>query len=452
MMRSFRTLTLWECSGPWQKEAMMRKVAYLVLISVFALSFIVLRPPTSVTADEIKVGEVLPLSGPASPQGLQIKTGAEIAAEEINAAGGIKSMGGAKIKLVFGDSKSTPDGGSAETERLITREKVSLLLGAYQSGVTFPSTEVAERYKCPWIVNMAVKDEITERGFKYVFRDCNKASYDLKEMTSAMKHFAKETGKKPQTFALLYEGTDWGRSSAQFAKKFFPEEGVKLVLEESYLQGIADFTPQILKMNAAKPDMLILASYTPDHILFNKQQMEQKLYLPYGIWSVGAGAEDPSFYKAVPPKAVEYMFVQDDWDVNSYKKSWHPELNEKVKAKLGYGMNSYSAAGYGSMYLVKDILERAASTDREKIREAIAATDITAKGCARIERKAGGKVYCPALVRGITRIKFDEQGQNTSSHGMITQNQKGEKIPLHPVNLRPQGAKVIWPLPTWEKR
>jgi len=218
---------------------------------------------------------------------------------------------------------------------------------------------------------------------------------------------------------LLYEGTDWGRSSAQFAKKFFPEIGCKLVLEESYVSGISDFTPQILKMKAAKPDLLIIVSYTPDHILFNKQQMEQKLYLPFGLWSVGAGTEDPAFYKAVPQKAVEYMFVQDDWDVNSHQKSWHPELNEKVKAKLGYGMNSYSAAGYGSMYLVKDILERAASTDREKIREAIAATDITAKGCARIERKAGGKVYCPALVRGITRIKFDEQGQNTSSHGMI---------------------------------
>ncbi|MDH7499330.1 MAG: ABC transporter substrate-binding protein, partial [candidate division NC10 bacterium] len=271
----------------------MKRGAYLAWALAWAWSLVPLGPAVTGAGEEIVIGEVLPLSGPAATQGTQIRAGAEIAAEEINAAGGIQSLGGARIRLVFGDSKSTPDGGSAETERLITREKVSLLLGAYQSGVTFPSTEVAERYRCPWIVNMAVKDEITERGFKYVFRACNKASYDLKEMQSAVRQFSEETGKKPQTFALLYEGTDWGRSSAQFAKKLFPEIGCQLLLEESYVQGIADFTPQILKIKAAKPDLLIVASYTPDHILFNKQQMEQKLYLPYGIWSVGAGAEDP---------------------------------------------------------------------------------------------------------------------------------------------------------------
>jgi len=430
----------------------MRESACLLLAFVFVVCLMPLGPAIARAAEEVVIGEILPLSGIAATGGLQIRTGDEIAIEEINAAGGISSMGGAKIRLVFGDSKSTPDGGAAETERLITREKVSILLGSYQSGVTFPSTEIAERYKCPWIVNQAVKDEITERGFKYVFRVCNKASYDLKEMYSAAKQFSEETGKKPKTFALLYEGTDWGRSSAQFAKKFFPEMGCKLALEESYVSGIADFTPQILKIRAAKPDLLLIASYTPDHILFNKQQMEQKLYLPYGLWSVGAGTEDPAFYKAVPQKAVEYMFVQDDWDITASQKSWYLELNEKVRARLGYGLNAYTAVGYASMYLVKDVLERAGSSNREKIRDAIAATDITAKGCKRIEKKSGGKIFCPALIRGLSRIKFDEQGQNTFSHGMITQNQKGEKIPLYPVSARPARAKVIWPIPTWEER
>lgn len=431
---------------------MLKKLTYLVLVMFFSVGLIYIGPGSTIAAEWVKVGEVLPLSGPAAPQGTQIKTGAEIAVEEINAEGGIKALGGAKIKLVFGDSKSTPDGGAAETERLCTLEKVSLILGAFQSGVTFPATEVAERYKTPWIVNVAVKDEITERGFKYVFRDFNKASYDLLEMLRGVELFSKETGKKPKTFALVYEGTDWGRSSAQFARKFFPEAGYKMLLEESYPPGIADFTPQTLKLKAAKPDMLIIACYTPDHILFSKQHMEQKLYLPYGLWSVGAGSEDPSFYKAVPQKSVEYMFVQDDWDVNAPKRSWYPALDKKVKAKLGYGLNSYAACGYGTMYLVKDVLERAASPDRDKIRGAIVATDITAERCGGIERKADGQSYCPALIRGIQRIKFDEQGQNTFSHGQITQNQKGVKIPLSPMEVRPPGGKVIWPIPPWDKR
>jgi len=405
------------------------------------------------SAEDVKVGEVLPLSGPVAPQGSQLKAGSEIAADEINAAGGIKSMGGAKIKLIFGDSKSTPDGGAAETERLCTLEKVSIILGAFQSGVTFPASEVAERYKTPWLVNVAVKDEITERGFKYVFRDFNKASYDVKEMLSAMELFAEETKKKPKTVALLYEGTDWGRSSAQFAKKYFPEKGYKIILDESYPANISDFTPQILKIKSAKADLLFIAMYTPDHILFSKTQMEQKLYLPYGIWSVGAGAEDPSFYKAVPPRSVAYMFVQDDWDVAASKRAWFPAVDKKAREKLGYGTNAYIAAGYGTIYVVKDALERAGSADREKLREALAATDITEKNCGRIERKAeNGQIYCPALVRGIQQVKFDENGQNTFSHGNITQNLNGEKVTMWPKAMRPAGAKLAWPIPPWDKR
>jgi branched-chain amino acid transport system substrate-binding protein len=267
----------------------MKKLLFVGWASLMVFGLLFLVPGILKAAEDVKVGEVLPLSGAVAPQGSQLKAGSEIAADEINAAGGIKSMGGAKIKLVFGDSKSTPDGGAAETERLCTLEKVSIILGAFQSGVTFPASEVAERYKTPWMVNVAVKDEITERGFKYVFRDFNKASYDLKEMLAAAELFAEETKKKAKTIALLYEGTDWGRSSAQFAKKFWPEKGYKVILDESYPQNISDFTPQILKIKAAKPDLLIIAMYTPDHILFSKQQMEQKLYVPYGLWSVGAG-------------------------------------------------------------------------------------------------------------------------------------------------------------------
>jgi branched-chain amino acid transport system substrate-binding protein len=431
----------------------MKKLLFVGWASLMVFGLLFLVPGILKAAEDVKVGEVLPLSGAVAPQGSQLKAGSEIAADEINAAGGIKSMGGAKIKLVFGDSKSTPDGGAAETERLCTLEKVSIILGAFQSGVTFPASEVAERYKTPWMVNVAVKDEITERGFKYVFRDFNKASYDLKEMLAAAELFAEETKKKAKTIALLYEGTDWGRSSAQFAKKFWPEKGYKVILDESYPQNISDFTPQILKIKAAKPDLLIIAMYTPDHILFSKQQMEQKLYVPYGLWSVGAGAEDPSFYKAVPPRSVAYMFVQDDWDTAAPKRAWFPAIDKRTKEKLGYGANAYVAAGYGTIYLVKDALERAASADREKLREAIVATDITEKNCGRIERKAeNGQTYCPALVRGIQRIKFDENGQNTYSHGNITQNQKGEKITFWPSEMRPPGAKLAWPIPPWDKR
>ena len=438
-----------------RKSLTPTRLAVALAIAAACLVTYTLAPAQAVR--EIVVGEVLPLSGGAATQGAQARAGAEVAAEEINAEGGIKALGGAKIKLVFGDSKSTPDGGMAETERLVTQEKVALLLGAFQSGVTFPATEVAERYKTPWIVNIAVKDEITERGFKYVFRDFNKASYDVKEVLASVELFSKETGQRPKTIGMLYEGTDWGRSTATFVKKMFPEAGYKLVLDESYPPNQADFTPQILKIRAAKPDYLLGCLYTPDHILFSKQMMEQKLDIPFGFMSFGAGSEDPAFYKAVPPQSVAYMWVQEDWDILAAKRAWYPALNEKAKAKLGMDMNAYVAAGYGTMYLVKDILERAKhdadlAKFRSNVRDAVAATDIAADKCKSIERKAGTQTYCPALIRGITRIKFDEQGQNTSSHGLISQNLNGRRTLLGPLEFREPGAKPAWPVPRWADR
>jgi len=434
----------------------------LIRPALFALVLLLAGGAVYTLADaqpvkEIIVGEVLPLSGPVASQGSQLRAGAEIAVEEINAEGGIKALGGARIKLVFGDSKSTPDGGMAETERLITAEKVAVLLGAYQSAVTFPATEVAERYKTPWLVNVAVKDEITERGFKYVFRDFNKASFDVKEIIAGNEIFAKETGKRPTTVALLYEGTDWGRSTAAFLKKFFPEAGYKIVLDESYPPNQADFSAQLLKIKAAKPDYLVGCLYTPDHIIFSKQMMEQKLDLPFGFMSVGAGSEDPVYYKAVPPQSVAYMFVQEDWDILAPKRSWYPGLNEKTKAKLGYDANAYVAAGYGTIFVIKDALERTKydgdlAKYRTIIRDALAATDISPDKCQRIERKAGGQTYCPALIRGITRVKFDEQGQNTFSHGLISQNLNGRRTILAPMEFREPGAKPAWPVPRWADR
>jgi branched-chain amino acid transport system substrate-binding protein len=121
-------------------------------------------------ANEVKIGNILPLSGSAAPLGKIGQQARDMAVEEINEAGGIKSLDGAKIKMVYADSKGDPATGVAEAERLITQENVSLITGCYQSGVAMPSTEVAERYQVPYFVPVPSEDVITERDFKYVFR------------------------------------------------------------------------------------------------------------------------------------------------------------------------------------------------------------------------------------------------------------------------------------------
>jgi len=311
---------------------------------------------------------------------------------------------------------------------------------AFNSAVTFPATEVAERYKTPWVVLGAVKDEITERNFKYVFRINNKANFDAREQLDAMDLLAKETGQKPKTLGMIYEGTDWGRSHAANIKKFAAERGYTIVLDEAAPPNQVDFSNQLLKVRATRPEALILAFYTPDHLILSRQLMEQRIDTPFGVHSVGGGTEDPSFYKAVPPRAVNYYFVQEDFQIDLVETTKDPlilEADKRSREMLGYGMSAYTAQGVSALYVIRDALERAGTADREKLRNALAATDITSG---------------PALATGYQRIKFDEQGQNTFAHGVISQNLDGKRRTIWPLENRAPDVKPAWPVPEWSKR
>jgi len=387
---------------------------------------------------EVTIGVVLSLSGGAANQGIQTKTGAMIAAEEINSKGGIPALGGAKLRLLFADSQSKPDVGASETERLINNEKVPVMLGAYQSAVTVVATEVAERYKTPWLVTGSVAEIITQRGFKYTFRPNNMASYDVNEMLQAIKTLTQETGKGPKRLGMLVEGTDNGKAFAAAVRKMSKDLGYELVMDEAYSPGVADFSPQLLKIRSAKPEAFLVNMYTPEHILFNKQYYENKLYFPFGLHSAGAGAEDATFYTAVPPQAFNLMFVQEDFqkDITDFAP-WTQVVDRKFREALGYELTAFGAQGYSNVWVLYDALQRAASLDKEKLRAAFAATNITSG---------------PALIMGYNKIAFDQTGQNLDSHGVISQNLKGKRTTVWPIANRPKGLQYVWPMPEWKDR
>jgi branched-chain amino acid transport system substrate-binding protein len=408
-------------------------------LALAALAGLALATP-ALAADPVRIGCVLPLSGGSATVGNQTRVGAQIAVDQINDAGGIAALDGAPLEIVFADSQSKPDVGVTETERLISREDVAVICGAFNSAVTFPSTEVAERLKTPWVVVGSVKDEITERGFSYVFRINNKATYDAREQIDAMDMLAEETGEKVQTIAMLYEGSDWGRSHAANVKRIAEERGYDIVLDEAAPPNQVDFSNQLLKMRAARPDAAIVALYTPDHLLFTRQMMEQRLDFPFGVHSVGGGMEDPAFYQALPEEAVHFAFVQEDWQIDKLEQSDDPRLSAADAAsvaELGYGLSAYTAQGFSSVYVIADALERAGSAEREAIRDALATTDIT-EG--------------PALITGYRRIQFDEEGQNTFANGVISQNIDGKRRTVWPAENRAGDTAPVWPVPAWKDR
>ena len=407
-----------------------------VFLMVAVIGFIGLlgNPPAVLAADKVvKVGNIEPLSGPSASVGQQGKCARDLAVEEINAAGGIKSLGGAKIEMIYADSESKPEKGVAEAERLINTEKVHVLTGCWNSSVTYPTTAVAERYGIPFIVPVSVADKITEQGFKTVFRIAAKDSWWTRDQFAFLKDMAKETNSKIETVALVYENGDWGKGFAEGWKKLAEKDGYKVVLDEPYPSTATDLSPVVQKIKRANPDVLLLTSNAADAILLTNTLAEYKVK-PKAIIGSGGGHADPSFMQAAG-KNAQYVFDIVEWEMDVGKPGV-PAFNEKFRAKCGYNPAGESVDAYVAMYVLADALERAGSLDPKAIRDALAATKLSSG---------------PAMVASYDAIEFDETGQNKNAALCIVQiNDIGkglERLTVWPKSARRTGYTPVFPAP-----
>ena len=300
-------------------------------------------------AETVKIGNVEPMSGPSASSGVQGKQAREMAIEEINAAGGIKSMGGAKLELVYADSKSDPTVGVTETERLINNEKVNVLTGCWNSAVTYPATQVAERYGIPFIVPVAVRDTITERGFKYVFRIAAKDSWWTRDQFRFLKDMQDEFKTKLETVAFVYENGDWGTGFAEKWRTMAKEQGLKIVLDEPYPSTATDLTPVVTKLKSAKPDVVMLVSNAADAILLTNSMAEMRIK-PKVVIASGGGHADPTFLANVGKNAM-YFFDEVEWNPDLGKPGVK-EINAKFKGRYGYDLAGESVDAYAAMYVM----------------------------------------------------------------------------------------------------
>lgn len=384
--------------------------------------------------DIVKIGNIEPMSGPSATLGKQGKAAREMAVEEINAAGGIKSLGGAKLELIYADSEGKPEKGVAEAERLINTEKVNVLTGCWNSSVTYPTTAVAERYGIPFVVPVSVSDKITEQGFKNVFRIAAKDSWWAKDQFAFLKDMQAEFGTKISTLAFVYENGDWGKGLATQWKGLAEAAGYKVVLDEPYPSTTTDLSPVVQKIKRANPDVLMLVSNAADAILLTNTIAEYKVKVK-AIVASGGGHADPSFLKAVG-KNAQYLFDIVEWETD-VNKAGSKETNEKYKAKYGENLTGEAVDAYLAMYVIKDALERAASLEPAKIREALATTNLTSG---------------PGMIVGYDAVKFDATGQNENASPVIVQiNDIGkglERITIWPKSARRAGYTPVFPMPS----
>ena len=388
---------------------------------------------TAGAADKVvRIGNIIPLSGPSASVGQQGKNAREMAVEEINAAGGIKSLGGAKLEMLYADSESKPEKGVAEAERMINTEKVHLLTGCWNSAVTYPTTAVAERYGIPFVVPVSVADKITEQGFKTVFRIAAKDSWWTRDQFAFLTDMQKEFGTPIKKLAFVYENGDWGKGFAEQWRELAKKGGYEVVLDEPYPSTATDLSPVVQKIRRAQPDALLLVSNAADAILLTNTLAEYKVKLKAIIGS-GGGHADPSFLTAVGENARNlFDIVEWETDVN---KPGVKEINAKFKKRYGYNLAGEAVDAYIATYVIADALERAGSLDPEKIRKALAETNL----------RSG-----PAMIASYDAIEFDSSGQN--KHAALSIVQIGdvgsglERITVWPAGARRAGYKPVFPM------
>jgi len=389
--------------------------------------------PPARAADDIRIGMVSPMSGPTAKFGQSEKNAVDLAVEEINAAGGIKALGGAKLVVSYGDSRGDGDTGATETERLITKEKVIAVIGAFQSGVSMPASAVAERYHVPWL-NFGTADGLATRGFKYFFRPHANDAVKAKALTDAIAYFSGKTGTKLTTAAIMAENTDWGKSVSVHQQSGLETAGTKVALLENYPFASPDLTSMIVKAKATKPDLVVIDSYLGDALLIARTMSEQDLR-PVVFAAGGGGSVQPDFEKGAGPLA-EGVLSAVAWDAGiGYSVPWIAEENAKHVKRFGVSFTEDSASYYQNAWIIADALERVkGAPTAEALRDALVATKITDPNRH-------------AMLIPYKQIAFDAAGENPDAAAFVVQWQQGKLVLLFPTTLADPAAKVVWPYP-----
>jgi branched-chain amino acid transport system substrate-binding protein len=378
---------------------------------------------------DIEVGLIAPMSGPWARQGQVMKLAADLAIADINRQGGIKAMGGAKLKLVVFDAGDSVEKAKNAAQRMVADSpNLVAATGAYLSSFTLAVTEVTERAQLP-VVTFSYSDLITSRGFKYVFQTSATGDQQAEASLPALMEMAeKATGQRPKTVGIVMDNT---AASVAFVKPIRDHQlaklNLKLVVDETFTPPLANATPLIQRVRSARPDILfLLPTAIPDAKLLLEKMNEFGLgrgKMP--TISNGAAILDPDLRNNMNIEQLEgVMAVVANWTTNAHK-----DFMEEVRKNTSEPWpTQHFVTTYGDMWIFKAALEAAGKADREAVAKALRAINLS-DGPARFF--PGGKV------------KFDPSGRREGASLLIVQWQKGVPVTVYPP--RDAQSSPMWP-------
>jgi len=375
--------------------------------------------------DEVKIAMIAPISGPWARQGELMRLGAEMAIDEINEQGGIKALGGAKLRLVVADAGDTAEKAKNAAQRVLAQEPDLIGgTGAWLSSFTLAVTEVTEREGLPWMT-LSYSDAITERGFRYVFQTSATGGAQARAALPTIVELAETTtGKRPETVALIMDNTAAPVSFAKPMREGLIEElGLELVVDEMFTPPLSDATPLVQRVRSARPDIvMLLPTAIPDDKLLLEKLHEFRIRVP--VVANGAHIGAPELLDTVGKELLEgLLFIVPAWGIKGQE-----EMMERFEQRTGEPwITQDSITAYGDVWVLKEALERAGVADREKVAEEI----------RRMELTEGPGAAFPGDVR------FLENGRRAEAPILIVQWQNGEPVTVYPPEYAL--AEPVWP-------
>jgi branched-chain amino acid transport system substrate-binding protein len=356
----------------------------------------------------INIGVIVPLSGANAQFGVNSRNGIELVADEINAAGGIKALGGAKLNLIVGDATSNPATASAVAHRLITQNDVTAILGAFASSLTLAISEVTARADIPFLT-MSFADEITGRGLESVFQVTPKASVIGRAEVNYTLGIAEAAGSKIEKIAIMYEDTAVGIAQSRGLRRAAKDANIEIVMDEAYPLGITDATPLISKLRAFGAQVVFPVSYLNDSLFIIRAMRRQRVAIP-AIGGAG-GYVIPDFAKGLGE------FAEDVFSISPSNYDLAPALTDPFRKRFGYFMVHEAIEHAVALDVLVQAIERAKSAKPKAVTEALSG--------GRFERG-----WTKAMPGGA--VQFDQNGLNALAVPIMVQWRSKELVTVWP--------------------
>jgi len=389
-------------------------------------------PAAQAADDTIVLGAAVSLTGKYSTNGKNTKDGYDLAVKTINDKGGVKVGGKAyKLKVVYYDDESTSARGAQLVERLISQDQVDFVLGPYSSALTKAIAPITEKYKMPMVEGNGADRGLFKNGYKYLFAVLNTSDYYLREAVNILAEQAKKAGKDAKTvkIAIAIENDNFSQDVRDGIIEDAKKYDMQIVIDDKLPADLNDMTATLTKVKALKPDALMISGHEKGAVLGIRQVAEQKVYVPMLALTHCDSAQITEKFG----KDADYAFCGSQWDVSlTYTDPWFgnsQQYADMFKKAYNYDPPYQAAESTASVEVFADAISRAGSLDKEKVRDALAKTDLMT-------------FYGP--------VKFDATGKNVAKSMVMYQVQHEDYVVVAPSKWA--SAKPVYPAPTWDKR